>query len=48
MKYGLHDDIDLGTAVTTPFTFAIGLILLNLATALAFGLFAILFNRLKP
>ena len=48
MKYGLHVDINLGPAVTTPLTFVTGLILWNLTTALTFGLFAILFNRLKP
>ena len=34
MKYGLHVDIDLGTAVTTPLAFVTGLILWNLTTAL--------------
>ena len=48
MKYGLHVDIDLGTAVTTPLTFVTGLILWNLISTLAFGLFAFLFNRLQP
>lgn len=47
MKYGLHVEIDLGTAVTTPLTFVTGLFLWNLAAALTFGLFAVLFNRLK-
>ena len=47
MKYGLHVDIDLGTAVTTPLTFVTGLILWNIAAALTFGLFAVLFNRIK-
>ncbi|MEZ0061782.1 galactitol-specific phosphotransferase system IIC component [Bradyrhizobium elkanii] len=48
MKYGLHVDIDLGTAVTTPLTFVTGLILWNLAAAATLGLLAFLFNRIRP
>ena len=47
MKYALHVDIDFGTAVTTPLTFIIGFVFWNIVIALAFGLFGVLFNRIK-
>lgn len=48
MRYGLHAEIDLGAPIISPLTFVTGLILWDLAAALTFGLFAALFNRLKP
>lgn len=48
MKYGLHVELDLGAAVMTPLTFATGLLLWNAAAALTLGLFAVMFNRIKP
>jgi hypothetical protein len=47
MKYALHVEMNLGVAVTTPLTFVVGFVLWNIATALALGLFALLFNRIR-
>ena len=48
MKYALHVELDLGAAVITPLTFVAGFVLWNIATALTLGLFAVLFNRIRP
>ena len=48
MKYALHVELDLGAAVMTPLTFVTGFALWNIAAALTLGLFAVLFNRIKP
>lgn len=47
MKYAFHVELDLGAAIMTPLTFVTGLILWNIAAALALALFAVLFNRIK-
>lgn len=48
MKYALHVELDLGAAVMTPLTFVTGFVSWNIAAALTLGLFAALFNRIKP
>ncbi|MBI5045743.1 MAG: hypothetical protein HZC14_01915 [Candidatus Niyogibacteria bacterium] len=48
MRYGLHTKIDLGQNILTFGTFISGLVIWNVATLLAVGLFAYLYNRIKP
>ena len=47
MRYGLHMGIDMGQNILTLGTFFTGLIIWNVITLLAVGLFAFLYNRIK-
>ncbi len=47
MKYALHVEMNFGVATITPSTFLAGFVLWNIITALALGLFAALFNRIR-
>jgi hypothetical protein len=46
-RYAFHIQLDLTENVTTVGTFITGLVLWNLAAALGFGLFALLFNKIR-
>ena len=48
MHYALHMKANLGENVIGLATFASGLLLWNVVALLAVGLFAFLFNKLKP
>jgi len=47
MRYGLHMGIDMGQNILTLGTFFSGLVIWNIITLLAVGLFALLYNRIK-
>ncbi|MEK7646844.1 MAG: DUF5676 family membrane protein [Patescibacteria group bacterium] len=47
MRYGLHMGIDMGQNILTLGTFISGLVIWNVITLLAVGLFAFLFNKIK-
>ncbi|OGZ41732.1 MAG: hypothetical protein A3B04_02585 [Candidatus Portnoybacteria bacterium RIFCSPLOWO2_02_FULL_39_11] len=47
MKYALHSEINLGQNYLNFSSFIIGLIVWNLAAAIGFWLFAVLFNKIK-
>jgi hypothetical protein len=47
MQYTLHADVSMGQSVITLGTFVAGLVFWNVIAAFGFGLFAILFNRIK-
>ena len=47
MRYGLHMGIDMGQNILTLGTFFSGLVIWNIITLLAVGLFVLLYNRIK-
>jgi hypothetical protein len=47
MQYTLHAEVSMGQSVITLGTFVAGLIFWDIIAAFGFGLFALLFNRIK-